>query len=162
MFTRKSKRNYRIAIFSAVIICLCALIAALMWPESPIEPVPGGTNPDYNPSVETGSEAPAGNEQINEPSVIAEPEEQNTPEEEILPENEENSMNPPETSYYLVKRAGDVIAVFFCDAGGNMVQLETTDILYGMLGSEDQKLFDTGIRVNSQEELGVLLQDFEG
>jgi hypothetical protein len=31
-----------------------------------------------------------------------------------------------------------------------------------MLGPEDQKLFDIGIRVDTQEELGVLLQDFEG
>ena len=43
-----------------------------------------------------------------------------------------------------------------------MVQLETTEILYEMLGPEDQNLFDQGIRINSQEELSILLQDFEG
>ena len=42
-----------------------------------------------------------------------------------------------------------------------MVQLETTEILYDLLGTEDQKLFDEGIPVKNQEELSALLQDFE-
>jgi hypothetical protein len=150
MFARKTKRNYRIGILTAVILCLCGLIAALMWPVSPVETPETGINPDYNPSVETG-----GYDSDDDPLL-------NEEEEEILPEKVDNSMNQNETSYYLVKKAGDAIAVFFCDISGNMVQLETTDILYGMLGPEDQKLFDIGIRVDTQEELGVLLQDFEG
>lgn len=167
MFTRKAKRNYRIAVFAAVIVCLCALIAALLWPETPSEEEFEGMNPDYSTSVETGGNDLPG-QQSTTPQDGSNPLQPSAPDlsepagEEILPENEENSMNQTETSYYLVKKAGDVIAVFFCDAEGNMVQLENTAILYGMLGEEDQKLFDIGIRVNSQEELSVLLQDFEG
>ena len=75
--------------------------------------------------------------------------------------DEENNMSQSGQSYYLVKRAGDQIVVYFCDDSGNTVQLETTQILYELLGPDDQALFDEGIKVESQEELGVLLQDFE-
>lgn len=156
MFTRRARRNYRTAVFSAVIVCLCILIAVLAWPESPAENTddqPAGMNPDYQPE-EIPEEIDEDVEDSNA-GILLEPEEN-------LSENEENSMNPDRTSYYLVKRAGEQISVFFCDSKGNMVQLETTDILYEMLGPNDQKLFDQGIQVKNQEELGTLLQDFEG
>ena len=60
-----------------------------------------------------------------------------------------------------MKRAGEQVAVFFCEGDGNMVQLETTEIIYEMLGPEDQELFEEGIRVKNQEELSVLLQDLK-
>mgnify|MGYP002169651817 CR=1 FL=1 len=64
-------------------------------------------------------------------------------------------------SYYLVKKAGDAIKVFFVDKSGNEVELETTNIIYDVLGFEDQRLFEEGYKVGSQEELAMLLQDFE-
>ena len=82
--------------------------------------------------------------------------------EDLTQESQEDTgMNPALQTYYLVKRAGTEIVVFFCDISGNMVQLETTEILYDLLGPEDQKLLDRGIRADSQEELSALLQDFE-
>ena len=156
MFTRRARRNYRTAVFSAVIVCLCILILALAWPESPTENTDNqsaGMNPDYQP--EDIPEEFSEDVKDSNAGILLEPEEN-------LSENEENSMNPDNTSYYLVKRTGEQIAVFFCDSRGNMVQLETTDILYEMLGPNDQKLFDQGIQVKNQEELGTLLQDFEG
>ena len=175
MFARKTKRNYRIGIFTAVILCLCGLIAALAWPETPVES-PDGMNPDYTPSMEINGSAGSGTgtlENLQTEDLPAADGTETGEEEDFLPENgitssgnvsekEENSMNQSGSSYYLVKKAGDAVTVFFCDASGNMVALETTEILYSMLGPEDQKLFDEGIRVSSQEELGILLQDFEG
>ena len=164
MFTRKARRNYRTAVFSAVIVCLCILIAVLAWPEPPVEKTSenGGMNPDYQPEDTAGQNIEEDAEDSNA-GILLEPEE---PAEELtdenLSENEETGMIQGGESYYLVKRAGEHIAVFFCDSRGNMVQLETTGILYTMLGPEDQKLFDLGIQVKSQEELGTLLQDFEG
>ena len=176
MFTRRARRNYRTAVFTAVIVCLCILIVALAWPETPTEAseTGGGLNPDYQPGDETrpyaDDQLPDDTEDSNagillgpEPGPDTEAGQQTglTPDGN-LSENEENSMNQGGTSYYLVKRAGNEIAVFWCDSHGNMVQLETTEILYEMLGPEDQKLFDQGIQVANQEELGTLLQDFEG
>ena len=192
MFTRKAKRNYRIVIFSAVIVCLCILIVALVWPETPVETTQAdaGIKPSYNsPGAEedilmgnpdgadrekpgagedflpgSGMSPGAGDGQDGYTENNGRPtanhgETGGTGENQA--EKEENNMNQSEQSYYLVKRAGEQIVVYFCDSNGNMVQLETTDILYEMLGPEDQKLFDQGIQAASQEELSVLLQDFE-
>lgn len=47
------------------------------------------------------------------------------------------------------------------DESGKQVKLENTDILYEFLPPDDQKSFDQGIKVATQEELAALLQDFE-
>ena len=47
------------------------------------------------------------------------------------------------------------------DEGEDPVELETTEIIYDLLSTADQKLFDEGFKVKNQEELAVLLQDFE-
>lgn len=150
MFTR-NKRDYRTFIFSAVIVTLILLVIALAWPV---------------PEEETASmdgqkqSLPAGKANAVEQADPA-PEEDET---ENFAENqtvEDPDMLIQNPSYYLVKRVGDQIAVFFCEGDGTMVQLETTEILYDLLGQEDQKLFEEGIPVKNQEELSALLQDFE-
>ena len=78
-----------------------------------------------------------------------------------FPPREKTNISNESESYYLVKRAGDVIKVFFVDHSGNEVELETTSILYDMLSFDDQALFEEGYKVKTQEELAVLLQDFE-
>ena len=149
MFTR-NKRNYRTFIFSAVIVTLLLLILALAWPISENEPsaVSERGNSDRNPSRES-STAASSQESVGETDSAENK------------QNEERNINSPDQSYYLVKKAGGQISVFFYDGQGRTVQLENTEILYDMLGPEDQKLFDVGIQVKSQEELSALLQDFE-
>ena len=169
MFARKSRKNYRQGAYLAVILCLCTLIAAIAWPEAPSENNgvdPAGMNPDYVSGPAEDEIAPGWDEEWEYDSEDEDEDEDEFDDEDdqqTLPsENEETGIIAPADSYYLVKRSGTQIVVFFCDSSGNMVPLETTDILYSMLGPEDQKLFDLGIQVSSQEELGILLQDFEG
>ena len=57
--------------------------------------------------------------------------------------------------------AGSWSKVFFINESGEPLELETTEIIYELLSDADQKLFDEGCRVESQEELAVLLQEFE-
>ena len=162
MFTKKSKRNYRMAVWSAVVVCLCILIIYFAWPEKPQENAGSGMNPDYNPSAAASSKSSSSGASIDKYLDDESDSDDVAESSGNLSEIEENSIIEPQEPYYLVKRVGTEIAVFFCDAKGNMVQLETTEILYEMLGPEDQNLFDQGIRINSQEELSILLQDFEG
>ena len=150
MFTR-NKRDYRTFIFSAVIVMLILLVIALAWPvpEEEAEAMDG-----------TKQSLPAGKEDAVEKEDSPD-EESGTEDFAENPSVEDSDMHVQNPSYYLVKRAGDQIAVFFCEGDGTMVQLETTEILYELLGTEDQKLFDEGIPVKNQEELSALLQDFE-
>ena len=41
------------------------------------------------------------------------------------------------------------------------LMLRATDILFSLLGEEDQQMFKEGIIVNTEDELLELLQDFE-
>ncbi|MGN1414495.1 MAG: hypothetical protein ACI4WY_09655 [Anaerovoracaceae bacterium] len=150
MFTR-NKRDYRTFIFSAVIVTLILLIIALAWPVPEEDAAAGdGTNPSLPAGKEDAVEKPdpltedGGTKDFAENHTVEEPD-----------------MHVQNPSYYLVKRAGEQIAVFFCEGDGSMMQLETTEILYDLLGPDDQKLFEEGIPVKNQEELSALLQDFE-
>lgn len=161
MFTRK-KRNYRTFIFSAVIVTLCLLIFAIAWPTE--------TAAENDPETKTGEGKTDHIDLSDDDRPVSGETEQSKPEldepdadaPDHVSSDEEINMEGSGKSYYLVKRAGDQIVVYFCNESGESVQLETTEILYDLLGPEDQKLFEEGIRVGSQEELGVLLQDFEG
>ena len=64
-------------------------------------------------------------------------------------------------SYYVVRKDGSQICVYLASGSGSEVKLETTDILYDLLPLDDQKAFEEGVKVNTQEELAALLQDFE-
>lgn len=178
MFTAKHRRrDYSTIVFAVVIAALCFLIVAIAWPAKPVEASdPGLTEPNQGnmshpdnqnilpgniPGIDLGSEEVSG-------SAAAETESKDpaTGSNETVSDGgnfaENNNMSGEDASYYLVKEAGGRIYVYFCDSSGSMVQLEETEILYSLLGPEDQKLFDAGIQANSQEELAVLLQDFEG
>jgi len=164
---QKKKRNYRTFIYSAIIVVLCLLIVVIAWPaesestedeladnpadihesaseqDLPVNNV-AETNEDYEESNKDASEYDEENEQSGEYII-----------------NSNKDITPGVSTYYLVKRADGRIKVFFIDEQGNPIELETTEIIYEVLSDEDQRLFDEGYKVHSQEELAVLLQDFE-
>ena len=135
MFSRK-KKNYRIFVTAALIICICVLIVALLWPKAPNQEINNPTNTEYSQNVE---ETPVMN-----------------------PQKQEESTPTRNQTYYIVKKYGDVISVFFITEDGTQVKLEDTEIVYEVLPPEDQANFDKGIVVEEQEDLNTLLQDFEG
>ena len=159
MFTR-NKKNYRTFIYAAIVITLCLLVVALAWPQEVPEEKPYGQQDAVITNNDPGTEDDDGEDE----NGVSDDEDNEIDQNDQPVDNqldEENNMSQSGQSYYLVKRAGDQIVVYFCDDSGNTVQLETTQILYELLGPDDQALFDEGIKVESQEELGVLLQDFE-
>lgn len=189
MFTQR-KRNYKTFIYTAIILTLCFLIIAIAWPSeenendgylsekqvnagalsNDIGNESDGVGNDLGNEFADGSDTDDDNADSDEQNQYSgsNPNEEYDPddeeyddEEDNFPINENSNITGESQSYYLVKRAGDAIKVFFIDRSGNEVELETTEILYNMLGYEDQALFDRGYRVSSQEELAVLLQDFE-
>lgn len=148
MFTRK-RRDYRSFIFISVIAVLCLLIIVIAWP----------SDPEIKNGEATG--AKANSRQLSEEDFHGERSEQEQSEEDNFPSEQKDNISGDSESYYLVKKAGDAIKVFFVDHSGNELELETTDIMYEMLSYDDQVLFEKGYIVKNQEELAVLLQDFE-
>ena len=151
MFTTKKRKNYMTFIYSAIIVVLCLLIVAIAWPAAPADP----TEPSSPSDTVNGSKQaePA------EPKESSEP--VNPPETSSEQINEKDNISEDSSTYYLVKSVDGQIKVFFVNKDGDHLELETTEIVYELLSTADQKLFDEGCRVESQEELAVLLQDFE-
>lgn len=165
MFTQKRK-NYKTFIYTAIIITLCLLIIAIAWPAPPED------NPSPNPDervnaglVDNENEDGETTNKNDNGAADSEWEDDDDDdednEEDNFPTVEKPNMMAEGQSYYLVKKAGDAIKVFFVDQSGNEVELETTNIIYDVLSFEDQRLFEEGYKVGSQEELAMLLQDFE-
>lgn len=143
MFTTKKRKNYMTFIYSAIIVVLCLLITAIAWPAEPSEPASASEKTDTSGITEHPEPSP----------------QQNTDEEPVT--DEKDNISEEVSTYYLVKSVDGQIKVFFVNAAGEPLELETTEIVYELLSTADQKLFDEGFRVESQEELAVLLQDFE-
>ena len=151
MFTTKKRKNYLTFIYSAIIVVLCLLIVAIAWPADPAETL--------NPSDPVNASKQTEQTEPTEPKEPSEP--VNPPETSSEQINEKDNISEDSSTYYLVKSVDGQIKVFFVNKDGEPLELETTQIIYELLSTADQKLFDEGCRVESQEELAVLLQDFE-
>ena len=145
MFATKKRKNYMTFIYSAIIVVLCLLIIAIAWPtEAETEPVNKQSSTDMGRIAEPDTDSESSDDDEKDQSA-----------------GEKNIISEKGASYYLVKSVDGQIKVFFVNESDEPLELETTNIVYELLSTADQKLFDEGCRVESQEELAVLLQDFE-
>ena len=145
MFATKKRKNYMTFIYSAIVVVLCLLIIAIAWPtEAETEPVNTQSSTDMGRIAEPDTDSESSDDEEKDQSA-----------------GEKNIISEKVASYYLVKSVDGRIKVFFVNEEGEKVELETTEIVYELLSTSDQKLFDEGVTLNSQEELAVLLQDFE-
>ncbi len=175
MFTRQKKKSYQTFLYTAVVVTLCFLVIALLWPqENTEEPDPQTVNahsglrqnaedPDDEDADAHGAQYGGGEDTYGD-DEDADGEDAHDGDPDLQDPNaaghKKDNMTDDPDSYYLVKRADGRIKVFFVNAEGSMIELEDTGIVYEVLGPEDQKLFDEGCRVETQEALAVLLQDF--
>ena len=163
MFTRQ-KKNYRIFIYAALIITLCILVVALMWPKAAepdtVDQANAQTDAEDENSIDADNkdrETDVSDNNVSGSNEEDEPDERRENEDT----HDKSVVGEKQDTYYVVKRNGDKISVFFSDENGEEIELETTDIIYELLTPEDQKNFDEGIKAESQEQLSSILQDFE-
>lgn len=163
MFTRQ-KKNYRIFIYAALIITLCILVVALMWPKAAepdaVDQANAQTDAEDENSIDADNkdrEKDVSDNNVSGSNEEDEPDERRENEDT----HDKSVVGEKQDTYYVVKRNGDKISVFFSDENGEEIELETTDIIYELLTPEDQKNFDEGIKAESQEQLSSILQDFE-
>ena len=154
MYSRKRNKTKKY-IYSGFVLVLCLLVLGVAWPFSEAQESDTATVDNVSSKNEEYVDSDTA---ANEDSSLTGTE--NTDSENTDENNQDESIMESAEAYYLVKRNGDRITVYYC-VGEQSIELETTGIVYDVLGPDDQKLFDEGIKVSSQEELGVLLQDFE-
>lgn len=74
--------------------------------------------------------------------------------------SEETSTEPvPET--YLIKEVDGVVKVFLCDSNGNKELYLITSIPFDLLSESDQQLFVEGVTIETEDDLGAFLQNFD-
>ncbi|MDD4376683.1 MAG: hypothetical protein PHH48_00820 [Eubacteriales bacterium] len=135
MFSQKKKKN-KGAIIALVSVFFLLLGAFLLIPDSGLQ---------KNEIVSGKS-----NTQIKKPPI----------QDEVV-KPEKNNDSEKEESYYLVKNDNNIIKVYFCEKDNELVELESTDIIYETLSEQDQSTFDEGLIIKNRDELYKLLQDFE-
>ena len=70
-----------------------------------------------------------------------------------------DTENRPET--YLIKEVEGVVKVFVCDEDGNKELYLITSIPFDLLSESDQQLFVDGVTIETEEDLGEFLQNFD-
>lgn len=70
-----------------------------------------------------------------------------------------DTKNLPES--YLIKEVEGVVKVFICDGEGNKELYLITSIPFDLLSESDQQLFIDGVTMETEEDLGEFLQNFD-
>lgn len=65
----------------------------------------------------------------------------------------------PET--YLIKEVDGVVKVFLCDSEDNKELYLITSIPYDLLSESDQQMFSDGVKLETEDDLGAFLQNFD-
>ena len=65
----------------------------------------------------------------------------------------------PET--YLIKEVDGVVKVFLCDSEDNKELYLITSISYDLLSESDQQMFSDGVELETEDDLGAFLQNFD-
>ena len=146
MFTRQ-KKNYRIFVYTALVITLCLLVAALFWPKDSTPQ----DDAQVNAQTETGQEGQEQQEQIQDSGSddggSAAEQTGGSGDGDVM---ENDDISSGLHSYYVVRKDGSNVSVFFVDEKGNQVKLEDTDIVYEVLTPDDQISCVEGITVADQ------------
>lgn len=92
--------------------------------------------------------------------VRVEEDEKAETEKETISEGEETgTAGEPES--YLIKEVDGVVKVFICDEKGNKELYLITSIPFDLLSENDQQLFVDGVTIETEEDLGEFLQNFD-
>jgi len=75
-------------------------------------------------------------------------------------ESSETSTNN-EAKSYLIKEADGVVKVFLCDETGKKDLYLITSVPFDLLSESDQQLFKKGVKLDTEEDLGKFLENFD-
>ena len=81
--------------------------------------------------------------------------------EEINDKNEVKTGTYEAPNAYLVKEVDGVVKVFLCNEDGSQTLYLITSIPFELLSETDQKMFKEGVNIDTQEDLGRFLENFD-
>lgn len=75
--------------------------------------------------------------------------------------SEQQTGTSEEPQTYLIKEVDGVVKVFVCDEEGRKELYLITSIPFDLLSESDQQLFVDGVTMETEEDLGEFLQNFD-
>lgn len=80
--------------------------------------------------------------------------------EEVKKNTDQTDTSQPSKSY-LIEEVDGVVKVFICDESENKELYLITSIPFDLLSESDQKLFKEGVYLDTEEDLGKFLENFD-
>lgn len=80
--------------------------------------------------------------------------------EEVKKNTDQTDTSQP-TKSYLIEEVDGVVKVFICDESENKELYLITSIPFDLLSESDQKLFKEGVYLDTEEDLGKFLENFD-
>lgn len=81
--------------------------------------------------------------------------------EKALDKEEKGTDTGAASEAYLIKEVEGVVKVFLCRENGNKELYQITSIPFDLLSESDQQLFIDGVEIETEEELGKFLENFD-
>ncbi len=113
---------------------------------------------NYSRGTEEDTEEAARSVQVEE---SREQDEKKTSETEENKKEDENTGTETAPESYLIKEVDGVVKVFLCDGEGNEELYLITSIPFELLSESDQKLFEEGVYMETEDDLGNFLENFD-
>ena len=105
------------------------------------------------------AEEPETEKTVQEVVIDKENDEQVEKETEDTENQESEIAATPET--YLIKEENGTVKVYLCDKEGNKKLYLITSIPYELLSESDQQLFKKGVTIDTEDDLGKFLENFD-
>ncbi|MBQ3122756.1 MAG: hypothetical protein IJC14_01225 [Firmicutes bacterium] len=145
LFSNKKKSVLTNKLFYIVILAVFVLGVSMLIPEKDIDKDQANDNENIIVDSETVKD--------------------NDDERDFLSETDEDSridivVSSEYESYYLLKESEGRIELLFFDESGSRL-IKVTDIPFNLISTEDQNVFREGLKLENEEALDEILQDFE-
>lgn len=77
-----------------------------------------------------------------------------------IEDEDETDTDIDDKTYFIIEEEG-VVKVYLCDANNNRELYLITSIPYELLSEEDQALFNEGVTLSTEKDLGRFLENFD-
>ena len=103
------------------------------------------------------AEEPESKDAVQE--VVIDEEKKASQKEETKSDDSTSTLTTPES--YLIREENGIVKVYLCDSDGNKELYLITSIPFELLSESDQEMFRKGVNMDTEEDLGKFLENFD-
>ena len=147
MFSRKRRFYEKKTFYAAVLTAFSLVLSFGLWFNGDIGSEPG-TEILEEPQTDSKSDSDTAAENVASSKA------------DVAVSGAEVVDRPLNEGYFVVEEDG-YVRIYQVDKAGEKSLVRTSEILFDLLSSEDQEMFQMGVELQNEDQLMELLQDFE-